>query len=124
MKSPLPLIAIAVLLPLAACGHKTQTVQSYDDPQANAIANAAPVVLPPPVRASVSLRCKDNSLVFIDFFEGDTQANIRMKQTDSPTHLTAAKAGDPLTGSGYTVKGNEKSAEVTTPGKPAQTCKA
>lgn len=123
MKSPLFLAAVA-LLPLAACD------QSHSQPAAEnseaAVTNAAtpPVALPPSITQSVSLRCGDDSLVFVDFFEGDTQVNVKTKADGTPVHLTAPAAGQPYVGDGYTLTGTAKSVDFTQPGKSKQTCKA
>lgn len=88
------------------------------------IANAAPVELPPPVKASASLRCSDNSLVFIDFFEGDKAVNFRADKGAVPVRLAAPEAGQPFVAEGYSVTGGAKSATVVQPGKGSLTCKA
>lgn len=116
----------AALLTLAACGPgKPEEVDTRaPDPQASELANAAPVELPPAVKASVTFRCKDNSLIYVDFFQGDTQANLKTAPDATPVHLTASAAGEPLTAEGYSVAGTPKSITVTLPGKGAQTCSA
>lgn len=116
--------ATLALLPLAACDNKTETVTTTaPDPQAAELAKSAPVVLPPSVKASVTFRCKDNSLVFVDFFSGDKQANLRTEKDGAPVKLTAEKAGDPLTADGYSMSGTPKLITLSRPGKPSQSCK-
>src|SRR3546814_18081795 len=64
--------AAAAILVLAGCQQKAETVTTTaPDPMAAELANAAPVELPPSMKASVAFRCKDNSLAFVDFFSGD-----------------------------------------------------
>ena len=75
MIKPLLSTAAAVaLLALAACNNdnKAQEVDTVaPDPMASAMANAAPVELPPAIQASVTFRCQPgNTLLFVDFFEG------------------------------------------------------
>lgn len=125
MKQPLLLPAAALLLlPLAACDNKPETVTTTaPDPMADQLKNSAKVVLPPSIKASVAFRCKDNSLVFVDFFSGDKLANLRTKKDGTPINLTAAKAGDPLTADGYSLTGDAKSITLTQPGKGTLTCK-
>jgi len=116
--------AAMLVLPLAACETKTETVTTTaPDPQAAELAKSAPVVLPPSMKASVTFRCKDNSLVYVDFFSGDMQANLRTEKEGAPIKLTAPKAGDPMTADGYSMTGTPKSITLTRPGKPALTCK-
>lgn len=120
--SALPALA---LLALAACDNKPIEVDSRaPDPMAAQLNAAAPVELPPSVSAKATLRCKDNSLIYVDFFQGNTQVNLRTDKAAPPTQLKAAKDGDPFTGGGYTISGTPKSVEYTAPGKAAQTCKA
>lgn len=117
--------AAAALLALAACHNKTEVVDTTaPDPNAEAIKNAAPVKLPPPIEASVTFRCKDNSLVYVDFFGGHEQINLRMKQDGEPMHLTAEAAGKPYKGNGYTVDGTPEKITLNQPGKPELSCKA
>lgn len=116
--------ALAFILPLAACENKTETVTSEAaDPQAEALKKLPPVTLPPSISASVQLRCKDNSLVFIDFFSGKTSANLRHEKDGPIVKLTAPKAGDPLVADGYSLTGTPDLVTLTQPGKPSQTCK-
>jgi hypothetical protein len=126
MKSPLLPAAVAVaLLALSACNNKPQEVTNTDpDPMASAIANRAPIELPPAIKADVSLRCDDNSLLYVTFFEGDKQAAVKTDKNAVATKLTADKAGDPFTGSGWTLSGDAKKVKVTAPGKSAQSCNA
>jgi hypothetical protein len=91
----------------------------------NVLANAAPVELPPAIKADKTFRCKDNSLVYVTFFQGDKLASIRTEQTGPVTRLTAPAAGEPLTADGgWTLTGTPASITVTVPGKPSQTCRA
>ena len=124
MKSlPLMMTAAALALTLGACQKKQPQVvdTTSPDPMASQLANAAPVELPPSIVATVPFRCKDNSSVSVDFFKGNTQANVHPK--NGPTVvLKAAKDGDPLTGSGYTMTGNQDKITLTEPGKGPLEC--
>jgi hypothetical protein len=121
----LPAAAVA-LLALSACNNdKAETVTSTaPDPMASVLANAAPVELPPAMKAEVSMRCKDNSLVYVTFFDGDKMALIKSTKDGTATKLTAEKAGDPLKAEGYSLTGTPKNITVTQPGKGTLTCKA
>ncbi|BCI70580.1 hypothetical protein SPKIRA_14100 [Sphingomonas paucimobilis] len=126
MKSLLPLIVAAPLLALAACNSQPsqpEVVDTNPDPMANILANRAPVELPPAIKSDKTFRCKDQSLAFVTFFQGDKQVNVRLKQGDTPVKLTAPAAGEPLTAEGgWKMTGDEKNITLTTPKKAAQTC--
>ena len=126
MKSPiLPFVAAASLLALAACNSQPKAPEVVDtnpDPMANALKHAAPVEMPPAIKADKSLRCKDNSLVYVTFFDGDKLAVVRTSQGGTPTRLTAPAAGQPLTAAGWKMTGTPSSIQLTQPGKGAQSC--
>ena len=126
MKSLLPLIVAAPLLALAACNSQPsqpEVVDTNPDPMANILANRAPVELPPAIKSDKTFRCKDQSLAFVTFFQGDKQVNVRLKQGDTPVKLTSPAAGEPLTAEGgWKMTGDEKNITLTTPKKAAQTC--
>ena len=128
MKSPiLSLVAAASLLALAACNSQPkgpEVVDTNPDPMANALKNAAPIEMPPAIKADKSLRCKDNSLVYVTFFQGDKLAMVRTSKDGTPTKLTAPATGDPLTAAGWKMTGGPDSIELTQPGKGAQSCKS
>lgn len=126
MKSPLLLTTAVALLALSACSKpQPEVVTSNPDPMATTLANAAPVELPPAIKADKTMRCKDNSLAYVTFFQGDKQALVRTEKAGSPTRLTAANAGDPLTAEGgWKLTGTPTSITLTAPGKGTQTCKA
>jgi hypothetical protein len=121
----LPVAAIA-LLTLAACSKSEPEVvdSRAADPMAAQLANAAPVELPPAIKASVSLRCADNSLAFVDFFDGDKLANFRTERAAPPVRLTAPAAGEPFVAEGYVLTGTASAISITQPGKAAVSCKA
>ena len=127
MKILLPSIVAVSLLALTACNSNKdpEVVSSVsEDPQAAAIANRAPVELPPSIKADKSMRCQPgNALFFVTFFNGDKQALVRTEKTGTAIKLTAETAGAPLTGDGWTLTGTPTSATITQPGKGAFTCK-
>jgi hypothetical protein len=113
-----------VLLALAACDTKPETiVVEPPDFMKEEMANAAPVTLPPPVSASVTFRCKDNSLAYVDFFDGSF-VNFRADKAAPPTRLEATTPGEAYGTGDTTVSGTPTSVSVTRPGKPTQTCTA
>ena len=121
---PAPALALAVaLLALSACDNKpTEVSQVAPDPNAEELKKRPPVELPPSIKQEATLRCKDNSLVYITFFNGDKQALVRTTETGTPVKLTADTAGDPLKADGYVLTGTPKAVTLTQPGKPAQVC--
>ncbi|CAH0353328.1 MAG: hypothetical protein WA085_11620 [Sphingobium sp.] len=124
MKHHIPLLAVAALISLSACSKsEPEVVGGPADPMAEQIANAAPVELPPAVKASKQYRCKDNSLIFVDFLSDDKTANLRTEKNGTPTKLTAAEAGGALKADGYEVSGLGSPVTITVPGKSAQSCK-
>jgi hypothetical protein len=127
MKNP-SLFAVAALglLSLAACNNKPEEVTSTaPDPMASQLANAAPVELPPAIAESVTLRCGDNSLVYVDFFQGKKQVQVKTEKGGKGTMLKAPEAGEPyVADGGYKLTGTSKNASVTLPGKSAKTCHA
>jgi hypothetical protein len=125
MKSPIPFAAapLAALLALAACGN--ETIDGNADPAGNAASanNAATVEAPPMIQASRTYRCKDNSLLYADFYTNDT-VQVRTAKDQPGTTLTAAAAGQPYTAEGYSLSANSEQISYTAPGKGAQSCKA
>ena len=113
---------LAALLVLAAC--ENETINGNVDPQASAANTAAtPVEAPPMIQASRTYRCKDNSLLYADFYTNDT-VQVRAAKDMPPTILTAAAAGQPYVAEGYSLSANAEQISYTAPGKGAQSCKA
>ncbi|MES2157295.1 MAG: hypothetical protein V4512_05795 [Pseudomonadota bacterium] len=125
MKHTLPLIAVASLAFLSACNKsdEPEVVGGPADPMASELANAAPVELPPSLKANKQYRCKDNSLFFVDFMSDDKTALLRTEKTGTPTALKAAEVGKPFTAEGgYEVSGAGDTVTITVPGKSGQSC--
>jgi len=114
MTRTLTLIAIAAAAALAGCDSSDHTIVAgaeANDPQANAVANLENVQLPPSITASKSYRCKDNSLVYVDWLSDGT---ARVKKTKEEVGTTVP-AGDP------SLSGDAQAASITYNG---QSCKA
>lgn len=128
MKSPLLLPAAVALIALSACNSKPEKPEVLDtnpDPMAAELANKGTVELPPAIRADKTFRCKDNSLVYVTFFQGDKQVFVKSKKDGAPTTLKAEKAGDPLTAEGgWKLTGDTSHITLTQPGKGELTCKS
>lgn len=117
--------SLAALLSISACNEpKTMTADNVADPQAAELAKAAPVELPPAIQASRTYRCKDNSLVYIDFYTNNT-ARVRLDSREAErVEVTAAEAGGAYTADGYSVSANAATISLTAPGKGTQSCSA
>lgn len=124
-KTSLSIFAATAMLSLAACGSNEPEVldSRAPNPLASQIANAAPVELPPAIAARATLRCGDNSLVYVDFFQGDELVNFRAEQGATPIQLRAEAAGEPYTNGEITVSGNAQQVSVTRGGSTLN-CKA
>ena len=119
-------------LALAACNNEPIVGGEQPDPMHDQLANAAPVELPPAIAASKTYRCKDNSLVQIDWLAQDKGAYIHGEGT-AQTHVKPAApvegqpaSGDLVAEGGFVLKGSASASTVTltVPGKGAQACKA
>jgi hypothetical protein len=119
------IIAIAAAAALAGCDNSGQTI--VGGPGADeAPLNNVGVELPPAIAASKIYRCKDNSVVYIDWLSDNKTANFRADKNAPPTQLKAAEAGQPMVAEGYSLTGSAAAATVTLerPGKGSQSCKA
>jgi hypothetical protein len=105
-KYPILAAAAAVTcLALGACHRQPEVVNEYD-PQAAALANAAPVELPPAIVVSRTYRCApDNSLVYVEFYNNNT-ATIHTTRDGMPTRLSQTGGTGPFTAEGQTVSAN------------------
>lgn len=135
----LPLIVLGTVA-LAACNTQPENIVAGEtpDPMATELANAAPIELPPAIAATKTYRCKDNSLVHIDWLAENKGANLRVGEDAALTQLRpaapAAEGGNEVAPAaegftadgGYALKGDAEAATVTLtlPGKGAQSCKA
>jgi hypothetical protein len=121
----LPLAALAALATLGACSSEPETVSAGPvDPQAAALNTAAPVETLRMIKASRTFRCKDNSLIYVDFYT-DNSAAARLEKGAQPTVLNAAEGGaPPFTAEGWSVSDNAAQVTITAPGKGTQSCKA
>jgi crotonobetainyl-CoA:carnitine CoA-transferase CaiB-like acyl-CoA transferase len=128
MTRTLTLVTLFAAAALAGCKEQNHTIQAGPaDPMGDALANAAPIELPPAIAASKIYRCKDNSLVYIDWLADKITANFRTERTGTPVQLKAPAAGEALIAEGgYSLTGDAAAATVTLarPGAPSQSCKA
>ena len=128
MKKEILTLTLLASAALGGCDNKDHTIVA-GTPNDNqpAVAKIDPSLLPPAIVASTIYRCKDNSVVYIDWLADNLSANFRAKQNDTPKVLKAPEAGKPLTtADGYSLTGSATGATVTLtrPGMGAQSCKA
>ena len=110
------------LLLIAVAGAALMSCQKETiDPGAEkneiAAANAAKapkIVLPPSITATKTYRCKDNSLVYIDWLT-DGSARVKTAEDDVGASVVVGAEGTP------SLKGDAKAASITYNG---QSCKA
>jgi len=128
MKINLTLIAATALISLSACGEsEPEVVGGIPDPMAEELANAAPIdELPPMIQKSETYRCKDNSLIFVDFMSDNTSAILRLEKKDAaPVMLKAEEEGAAYTAEGgYSLSGSDDVITASLPGKGSQSCKS
>ena len=118
---------------LVACNKESHTIVGGDqpDPMKDELAKAAPVELPPAIASTKTYRCKDNSLVQIDWLADNKGAYVHGADR-TQTHVKPAEpvegqpaSTDLIAEGGYVLKGNATASTVnlTMPGKGAQVCK-
>jgi hypothetical protein len=119
------LITLAAAAALAGCNKESHTIGEAEAADNNVA--SAPVALPPSITASKIYRCADNKVVYVDWLSDNKTANVRTEQAGSPTLVTTAEPGKPMTAAGgYEVSGSAASAtaKIAIPGHPSQSCKA
>ena len=125
MTRTLSILALAAVAALAGCGNEDHNIVSGPaDPAANQTANAD-IQLPPSILASKIYRCRDNSVVYIDWLSDNKSANLRTEQNGAATHVTAPEAGQPMTaenGTSLTGSATDNSISVTLPGEAERSC--
>lgn len=88
MNRALSTLAIAAAAALAGCEQETVTPRGPYDPNANLTNRSGPIELPPAITSSHAYRCKDNSLVYIDWYS-DGSARVKATPTEAGTHVPA-----------------------------------
>lgn len=117
------LIAFASAVALAACGRETIVADEAPDPMADQLANAAPVTLPPAIVASHKYRCKDNSVIAVEWLSDGTQNSARVTpEGGAAVNLSQAEAEGPYGGAAgdKSLTGEPKASSITFGG---QSCK-
>ncbi len=126
MKTNLLSITLPALVLLSACNDKPEVIdRTPGDPMSDELNNAAPIELPPMVAQSKTFRCKDSSLIFVDYMNDNKTAMLKTDKEGEPVKLTAAEPGKPFTAEGgYSVTGPGDVVEASVPGKGSQSCKS
>jgi hypothetical protein len=113
---------LAALLALAACEPATVTADEPEDPQAEELKKAPPVAPPPMIQSSRTWRCKDNSLLYADFYTNHT-VRVRTEKGGEFVTLTAAGGQPPYTAEGYSLSANADQISYTAPGRGTRSCR-
>ena len=79
---------------LAGCEQETITPKAPYDPNANLTNSSGPIQLPPSITASKTYRCKDNSLLYIDWYS-DGSARVKKDRGELGTQVAAPAEGQP-----------------------------
>ncbi len=118
-------------LALAACEPETIDGNKKPDPMQEELAKAAPVELPPAIASTKTYRCKDNSVVRIDwlaqgkgaYVHGEGHAQTHLKPVEPVEGKPAST--DLIAEGGFVLKGNATASTVNlaVPGKGSQACK-
>ena len=124
--------AVASFLLLAACEQKAPEVVggARADATSTAAASRPAAVLPPSIARSATYRCKDKSVVYVNFLTDNLTVNVRDKEESPPTvNLKAAAAGEafegvPPAGEGFRMVGSGDEVTYTSPESGTQVCKA
>jgi hypothetical protein len=101
---------------LAGCEQETITAKGPYDPQANAAANATAVTLPPSIAASKAYRCKDNSLIYVDWYS-DGSARVKASRSEVGTPVPAPAEGNVTDAAPSPLQGTRETASITYNGK-------
>jgi hypothetical protein len=121
MTRTLTLIAAAAAAALAGCDKQDHTIQAGPaDPMENVSVNAD-IKLPPSIVANHKYRCKDNSVIQIDWLSDGTVNSARVTpQGGAAVELAQAEANGPYTAEGKSLTGDPQAQSVTYGG---QSCK-
>lgn len=122
MTRTMTIIAIAAAATIAGCDNSDHNLVAGEpyDPQAEAVQNLEGIELPPAIVASHAYRCRDNSLVYIDWLNNDT-ARIKQSRQEVGTTVTKGEGEDAAyTAEGQSLSGGPEDQTITVNG---QACK-
>lgn len=109
------MLAIAAAA-LAGCNDNTIVAGGPDEDPANQapVANG-PVELPPAIVASHAYRCRDNSLIYVDWLNNDT-ARVKASRGETGAVVTRGEDGS-YAAEGQKLTGDPGASEITVNGK-------
>ena len=121
MNRTFTIFAVVAAAALAGCDKQDHTIQAGPaDPMANVSMNAD-IKLPPAIVANHKYRCKDNSVVQIDWLSDGTVNSARVTpQGGATVDLAQVEAGGPYTAEGASLTGDPQASSVAYKG---QSCK-
>lgn len=112
------------LLVVASCSNEPVTDNSVDA-QAEELAEAAPMTLPPAIKATTTYRCKDNSVVYVTFLADDITTLVRKEQGGAPlATLKAPATGQPFVADGFSLTDSGDTITYSSPDAKSQSCNA
>ena len=111
------LLTLVATAALAGCDTNNNIVIGPDGAEVNETAdvNLADVELPPSIVASHAYRCRDNSLIYVDWLSNDS-ARIKSDRSDVGTTVTKGEDGA-YTAEGQSLSGTAEAQSVTINGK-------
>lgn len=121
---------------LAACGPTREEQAAQAEADADAEAMSEDIELPPAITDEGTYRCKDNTIIYVDFYGEAQGASIRVgDKTAVPIRVSPAKAAEgeeeeAPTGVAVSedgeasLEGTGDQITVKLPGKAAQSCKS
>jgi hypothetical protein len=113
-------LALVSAAAIAGCKKQDHTIVAGPGADDNVVINTD-MKLPPSIVASHQYRCKDNSLLSIDWLSDGTSNSARVTPKDGTgINLTQAEAEGPYSGEGAELTGAPKATSVTFKG---QSCK-
>ncbi len=108
-RTPL-LLALAATAALAGCNKESHTIVAGGPPEDNAPEeNLSNVQLPPSITASKIYRCKDNSVIYVDWLSDGT-ARVRHDRNEVGESVQV--------GEGQPIKGSPDANSITYKGQP------
>ena len=109
---------------LAGCDYQGQRITAVDeDPQAAVLAERAPVTLPPAIASSVTYRCADSRLIYVDYFTDD-RAMVRVNDEGAPVILAGQGDRRSYSGSGYALDREANDIRFTSPDVGTGLCRS
>lgn len=118
MKRLLCSTLLAAAAALAGCDQSDHNLTSSGpyDPKAGNVTNSAAVTLPPAISAQKAYRCKDNSLLYVDWYS-DGSARVKNARNEAGTQVPAPPEANAAEAAPSPLQGTATSASITFAGK-------